>query len=383
MWFSSFIVKNLLRRKVRSVLTSTGIAVAIGAMVILLGITHSFEKSSTATFEKHGIDLMVTVGSVVDQLTSDVDMSLQHKIAAIPGVDRVGTALLELVTYQKGGNTISLLVQGWEPGTFPFDGMTILEGRTLHPGDTRSALLGPTLARNLKLKVGDTLAIYDEKFEVVGIAEGVSVFENGSATIPLRELQKLSGRVNRVTGFSVILDKSPGRPDLAEEVRRQIQELTGPNGRPARLNAQPTQEYVKGMMHIRAAGAMAWMTSVVAVLIGAIGMLNTMIMSVLERVREIGILRAVGWRKGRVVRMILGEAVLLSVAGAVLGILGALVLMHFLTRLPAVNGFLTGEIAPVVMFEGLLIAVGVGLLGGMYPAWRAARLLPTEAVRHE
>lgn len=381
MWFSSFIIKNLLRRKVRSFLTSTGIAVAIGAMVVLLGITHSFEQSSTATFEKHGIDLMVTVGSVVDQLTSDLDMSLKDKIVAIPGVKEVGTALLDVVDYKKGGNSISLLVQGWQPGSFLFDGMTILNGRTLRPGDQHAVLLGPTLARNLKLKVGDSLTVYGEKFEVVGVAEGISVFENGSATIPLDQLQKLAGKRNRVTGFSVVLDKTNGAP--AEAVRRQIEQLTNPDGRPARLNALPTQEYVKGMAHIKAASAMAWMTSIVAVLIGAIGMLNTMIMSVLERIREIGILRAVGWRKSRVVKMILGEAVLLSASGAVLGILGALVLMHFLTRMPAVNGFLTGEIAPIVMFEGLLIALCVGLLGGVYPAYRAARLLPTEAVRHE
>src|SRR6202030_4335104 len=113
-------------RKLRSLLTSTGIAVAIGAMVVLLGITHSFEKSSVATFEKHGIDLMDTVGSVVDQLTSDVDLSLKDKIAAIPGVKQVGTGLLEVIDYKKGGNNISLLVQGWEPGSFLFDDMKVL-----------------------------------------------------------------------------------------------------------------------------------------------------------------------------------------------------------------------------------------------------------------
>ena len=136
-------------------------------------------------------------------------------------------------------------------------------------------------------------------------------------------------------------------------------------------------------MHIQVSRAMAWMTSIVAVLIGGIGMLNTMLMSVMERVREIGILRAVGWRKSRVVGMVLGEALVLSLIGAFFGILGAVLLTRFLATLPRVNGFLTGEIAPSVMLQGLGIAIIVGLLGGLYPAWRAARLLPTEAVRHE
>jgi len=253
----------------------------------------------------------------------------------------------------------------------------------LQPGDEKKAILGPTVAANTKLGIGDFLKIRDEPFEVVGIAEGVSVFENGFVTIPLQEMQRLSDMEGRVTGFSVVLDKAGPHAAKVEVVRQEIEGLKGPDGKPLRLSALSTQEYANTMVHIQIARAMAWMTSIVAVLIGAIGMLNTMIMSVLERVREIGILRAVGWRKSRVVQMILGEAVLLSLIGALLGIVGAAMVMQALTRLPAVNGFLTGQIAPWVMVQGMLIALVVGLLGGVYPAYRASRLLPTEAVRHE
>ncbi len=384
MWFSSFIFKNLFRRKVRSLLTATGIAVAIGAMVALLGITDGFKKSSYESFERHGTDLVVTSGNV-DQLSSNLDMRLADQIAAIPGVKDIGRGLLTLLDCrrQKGNNTVSQMVQGWEPGNFQWDNLKLLRGRFLQHGDKLHAVLGPTVAANLKSDVGDVVIIRDEPFQVVGVAEGVSVFENGFLTIPLQEMQRLSDMPGRVTGFSVVLDKGHKTTASIEEVQKQIQQLQSPDGKPTRLSALPTREYVNGMMHIRLARAMAWMTSCVAVLIGAIGMLNTMIMSVLERVKEIGILRAVGWRKSRVMRMILGEAMLLSLSGAVLGVVGAVLLTHFLTRLPTINGFMTGDIAPVVMLEGFLIAVAVGLLGGLYPAWRASRLLPTEAVRHE
>ncbi len=384
MWFSSFILKNLFRRKVRSLLTATGIAVAIGAMVALLGITDGFRKSTIEGFEKHGVDLVVTSGNV-DQLSSNLDERLGDRIAAIRGVKDVGSGLLELLNCQraKGHNVVSQMVQGWEPGTFQFDTMKLLRGRLLEPGDRRKAILGPTVSANLKSDVGDTVLISDEPFEVVGVAEGVTVFENGFITIPLKEMQKLAEMPGRVTGFSVVLEKSG--PDVVpvEEVQTKILELTSPDGKPIRLSALPTREFVNGMVHIQIARAMALVTSIVAVLIGGIGMLNTMIMSVLERIKEIGILRAIGWRKRRVVQMILGESVLLSLIGAVLGIVGAVMLTHFLTRLPTVNGFMAGDISPLVMFEGFLIAVAVGLLGGAYPAWRASRLLPTEAVRHE
>jgi len=128
---------------------------------------------------------------------------------------------------------------------------------------------------------------------------------------------------------------------------------------------------------------MAWVTSVIAVIIGAISTLNTMIMSVLERIREIGILRAVGWRKMRVVRMILGEAVVLTAIGAVIGTITAIILTRVLSTFPAVSGFIEGKIGPTAIGKGLLMALAVGLIGGLYPAYRASQLLPTEALRHE
>src|SRR5262249_5390276 len=155
-----------------------------------------------------------------------------------------------------------------------------------------------------------------------------------------------------------------------------------PNRR-TRLDPEPTQKFVHGSLHIRMAHAMAWLTSVIALFIGAVSMLNTMIMSVLERVREIGILRAIGWRSSRVVRMVLGESLLLSLAGAAVGTVGAVLLTRWLTTLPTVNGLISGMVSPWVVAQGLLMALAVWLVGGTYPAWRAARMLPTEALRHE
>jgi putative ABC transport system permease protein len=128
---------------------------------------------------------------------------------------------------------------------------------------------------------------------------------------------------------------------------------------------------------------MAWLTSGIALVIGAISMLNTMITSVMERTKEIGILRAVGWGRLRVVRMILGESLLLSAAGAVLGAGTALAVIRVLARVPQTSGFVSGQLAPSVLVEGLFLTLFVTLIGGGYPAARAARLLPTEALRHE
>ncbi len=156
-----------------------------------------------------------------------------------------------------------------------------------------------------------------------------------------------------MTGFSVRVRKTTDNPDAEiESVRQRILALTEENGKPVRLSVQTTGEYVQSASHIRLTRAMVWMVSVIAIVIGVISMLNTMAMSVLERTQEIGILRAVGWTRWRVIRMVLGEAVMLGVASAVVGTIGAIVATHVLAASPKVNGFIEAGIAPVVIVAG-------------------------------
>jgi putative ABC transport system permease protein len=168
-----------------------------------------------------------------------------------------------------------------------------------------------------------------------------------------------------------------------EAVRQRILALKDDNGKPIRLSVQTVEDYLKTASHITMTRAMVWMVSVISILVGVIGVLNTMIMSVLERTQEIGILRAVGWPKSRIIRMVLWEAIFLGLAAATVGTLGAYIVTYVLTLFPKVNGFIAAEIAPVVIAEGFGLTLLIGLFGAVYPAIRAARLLPTEAIRHD
>ena len=184
----------------------------------------------------------------------------------------------------------------------------------------------------------------------------------------------------RITGFGIRL-KVRDSDLAAEQVQAKVRALRLPSGKPARLNPMLTREYVEGSVHLRTANSMAWLTSMIALFVGAIGVLNTMIMSVMERGKEISILRAIGWRKSRVIAMILSESLILTLLGALVGAIAAVFMVRALTSLPAVSGLIEGKIAFSVLVLGVLLASAVGFVGGLYPAIRAAALLPSEGLR--
>ena len=390
MYFVSFIVKNLTRRPVRTALTVLGLSVAVGSMIALLGISHNVEATVAEGFERRGVDIVVMQGGVADQLSSELDEKLLDRVVKIEGVDPAGldVALIQFMELQKtkGGDSKNIIGIGWPASNFGFDDLQVLSGRRLREGDTHKVMLGSTVADNEKKAVGDTIFLQTEPFEVIGIYKSFSVFENGAVVILLDAAHELNPlRKGSITGFSLRVKKSTTHPDAdVEAVRQRVLELKDEKtGKPLRLSAQTTKEYVKSASHVQLVKAMSWMVSVIAIIIGVISMLDTMIMSVLERTQEIGILRAVGWPRSRVVKMVLIEAVILSLAAAAIGSLGAILLTFILTLFPKVNGFIESGIAPIVVLQGFGFTLLIGLVGAAYPAIRAARLLPTEAIRHD
>jgi putative ABC transport system permease protein len=376
MRFLTFVFKNLARRRGRTVLTVVGLAVAVGAVVALVGIAHGFERSFIDLFRGHGVDMVVVRSGVVDASMSSLDERLGERLRGVPGVRSVSPVLMEAVSFPEH-NLFTVGVQGIDPASDWMNDYRMLAGRRLVPGDGRVVLLGRLLAQNLGQGVGDEVEILEgERFRVVGVFDGFSVYENGALTVPVGELQELMDKQGQVTWFHVGL-KDATDAAATEAVARAIKQFD------PTLEALPTATYVETDARLQAARAMAWLTSAIALVIGGVGMLNTMIMSVFERTHEIGILRAIGWKKMRVVRMIVLEAMLLSVAGALLGTVGAVVLTRLLSRLPEVSGIVGESIEPRVIAQGMAIALLVGLFGAAYPAWRGARLLPTEALRHE
>jgi putative ABC transport system permease protein len=147
------------------------------------------------------------------------------------------------------------------------------------------------------------------------------------------------------------------------------------------LSATSAAGFVQNLSQLRVARAVGWIITSIAVAIGLAGTLNTMMMSVFERVREIGILRSVGWRKRRVIALVLCEALCIGLLGALLGLAIGIVAMRLFAYWPAAAGLSEGVPPGYVCAQGFAIGVLMGLLGAAYPAYWAASLAPTEALR--
>jgi putative ABC transport system permease protein len=375
MRFSSLILLNLLRRPLRSALAVTGVAVGVAAVVALVGVARDFEDSLRGVYESRGVDLMVIRAGSMQRFSSVLDQPFGGDIRRLPGVREVFPTLMEVVSFE-GDNVVGVVVQGLPRDRGPLREYRMESGRRIERDDRRAIMLGKVLARNLDKKVGDSIEVTPgEPFRVVGIYDTFNVFENGSIVMALDELQPLIGRQGEVTYFTVTSDRKDKQS--LESLRKAIEGL-----KPG-IAALATREYIDTSVEIRMARASAWLTSTLALLVGAVGMINTMLTAVFERTAEIALLRAVGWRKHRVLTMILLESVVLCLAGAIAGTVLSILLTQLLAQMPAAERMVSGRVDPGVILQGFLLALLVGVIGGLYPALRAARLDPTAGLRKE
>ena len=371
----TLIARNLVHRPVRTALTIAGLAVGIAAVVALLGIAWGFERSFLAIYEAKGIDLIVVRAGVSDRLSSNLDAALKPRLLKVAGVKDAAGSLMDVVSFEEA-NLVSVLVNGWEPGSLLFRGLRMVNGRPFRPGEDASALLGRNLALNLNKKVGDKVEVAGEPFTVVGVFQSDNLLENGGMIIPLVAHQRMMGREGQVTGFVVAADKPGDKASLDDLGRRIEKELPG-------TAVSPARDYVQSDTQLRLVKMMAWSTSVIALVLGALGVLNTMVMAVFERTREIGVLRALGWRRRRVLTLILGESLALGIVGALAGVALAVGGVRLLASIPSTGGFVSPDVPGPALAVGLGLGVSLSVLGGLYPALRGAGLEPTEALRHE
>jgi putative ABC transport system permease protein len=383
MQFSTFVFRNVLRRRIRSTLTMTGMAVAVMFVVVLVGLANGFSKSMLKLYVDRGVSLIVTNKGAVNPLSSTMKADVAKEIEKLDGVADTCAGLVDFQTVEEFGSE-PVGIQGWPAGNYMFRELKIISGANLSDRDpgSKGVVVGNTLATVKSLKVGQSITVGDEKFHIVGIFESDEDIENGMVIMLLDDAQKVLGKSGLMTGCTVkVKDTSDGGiAAVREQIEGPVADKCGLSGK---IRAKPPGEFVKQNSQVRIFTGFAWLVSIITLFISGILVLNTMFMAVFERTREIGILRAIGWRPSRVLRMILLESVLLSVGGGIVGTLCGLGMIKLAGYVPTVSGIVQQAISVDIVLKGFAIAIVVGLIGAAYPAFRGSRLLPTEALRHE
>jgi len=361
------VLKNLIRRPMRSLLTLLGIAIGVAAVVALGAMAQGMLVNYGSAVGVSN-DLLVIQADALDPLFSALDDTFETRIQAVPGVENVDPGVYAWIATDE---MPFFLVYGYQPHSPAMGHYRIVEGKPVT--GPKQIALGGRAAESLKKGVDDTVRLYGVPYRIVGIYETGQGMEESGGVVTLADAQDIAGKPRKVSLYQVGLR---GNAD-ADQVVRRIESLD------KTLSANKASEYSATEQWSGMLTGFAWGIAAIAIIIGGLGMMNAMVMSVMERTREIGTLRALGWTRGRVMRMIMGESLVLSVLGGLVGIALGIGMTELAAAAPGIGAFLEGIYSPGIFIQGMVTALLLGAIGGAYPARRAAGLLPVEALRYE
>ncbi|MDH5815192.1 MAG: ABC transporter permease [Candidatus Nezhaarchaeota archaeon] len=403
-WEMAF--KNLRRRRLRTALTVLGIVVGVSMMLILLSLASGMESQARVMIRAlSGADIVVTNATTLGGLRGSpevfvgpslLDQSIVDVIRSIPGVYAVSPQL----SFSTSISGRRVTIYGIEPSSYEVvtGGLRIAEGRFL--SSNGEIVLGRTLTELLNLTIGSSIVLStsegeDTIFKVVGIFESGVSFQELSGYMTLADAQYITGRQGLVSQVLVKCND----PSLANQVASLISSTI--DG----IRTLTPSVTVERASQVLSSLTMFFVTiGLVALVAGSFGVVNTMMMSVTERTWEIGVLKAIGAKDRDIMKMFLAESLLIGLLGGCIGVLIGMVLAYvfpaltaglfsygvtpFWTRGPIVGGrtltnivLATPLITPLNIATCLLLGALVGILAGLYPAWRASRLRPAEAMR--
>jgi putative ABC transport system permease protein len=356
MTWVSLIWRNLLRRPARTIFTAIGVGLGVGLIVALLAITNGVHRTAGDLMHVGRSDFGLYQADVSDFTRSLLPESLAAQVARDPGVASVSKVKLLVDS--------GTLVFGLDPAEFAYRRFVVVSG--VRGG----AMAGDHSGKHL----GQRVRLSGRSFTIVGLYHSGDRFEDLGLVLPLHTVEALAQRPGEITSIGVTVKLGQNVKVVAQRLQQRypgVAAITEPG------------QAIKVDTSSRLLISTGWIVSLLALIVGGIGVTNTMAMSVFERTREIGILRAVGWSNLRVGMMILSETLgicLLALGvGCALGVLAADV---FISR-SALSGLISPTYTATTFAWGLAFALGVGVIGALYPTWRAIRLTPIEALRHE
>lgn len=383
--FVTLAIKNLIRRRGRTILTILGVAIAIAVLFSLLSFISGYEKQLSGELDSLGIHMLavpkgcpyeaaslIIHGGVIPKYLSNSDVEEAKKIDGI----EIASPMLLHQFYKDGEphivygvimNDVSRLKPWWK-----------VEGRLFSDTEDDVMVIGRNLAEKEKLKVGDVLPFGPDKipFTIVGILERTDTQDDEFHFLPLQVAQRVFDKPDQITTIAIRVSDISRISEISKELENipDIQVVT------------MTQVMGTIMNLVGSARTLLISVIIVAIIISAVGIINTLLMSVNERTREFGMMKAIGASGLDIGRLVLIETLFITVIGGVVGLLLATLGSGL------IEGFVKGIIPyspagrlmtpePGLIGLCLLFSIIIGFVCGIYPAIRSSRLTPMEAIR--
>jgi putative ABC transport system permease protein len=370
--FVGIILRNLRAKKARSLGLTAAVAFAVMAVVTLAVTSSGLEQSAAAIISVGKADFTVAQKGASDLLASTIDRGERDRLATVPGVHQTVGVLVE-IQHINADNPVFIEI-GINPGDLAPFGVKVIAGRPYSPTARHEVMLGWRAASNLGLHVGSLFQANGTWNRVTGLYSTGNSFGDAGAMFPLPALQAY----NRVPGIVTLLfvKVAPGASPsaVAGRVDAALPELT------TIRTANQFGRADRSLVYLQAAVSGS---TVLAILIGAVIVGNTMLLTLFERTREFGLLRAIGWTRRRTVGLLVGESMLLAVLGAAVGLTLSVIVAALISNLPALRGLLHPNFTAGAFGRALFTALVMTLIGSLYPTLRAAFLSPLKALSYE
>jgi len=367
-------LRNLRRRPIRTGLSVLGIGLAVGSALALISLSRSIQDSTREGLNEMGDDLVVMQKGASDIFGGFIPEPTIERIAAISGVARASG---ELLMFVPTANNRHVLTQGWSDTSALWMKVPLREGRVPRVGERNVAVLGEAASASLGKKIHDEIEILGKQFNVIGIANYTSIINRGMALVLLSDLQQASYRPQQVTIVHVSIARGAAPRESASELARVKSAIESLGN----LTASTANDVLSKDRNFAILDAVSLAVSIIAVIMGAIYVLNALVMATQERTREIGIFAAIGWSKQRIMSSIVIEGMLLCVIGCGLGLLLSFFAALAFPRIPAIGNLVSFTPSAALIAPVLGAAFVLCVFGSLFPAWRAVRMLPAEALR--
>jgi putative ABC transport system permease protein len=378
------ILRNVTQRKIRTGLTVFGIALGIFAIMVMGGMSEYFSRHAD-----RGLDLMSDKiyilpesgffgGSLADPIVS--------KVRRIPGVyDAYG--LLWMPYDMESLGMFGAFVVGIAPEKqeLTLKEIQLTQGRLLVPGDRYRAVVGSNVARQYGLNSGDELEIKSKKvqrgstittarnFTIMGVMEFTSTDFDYIIDIPIDIAKKFYEMDDQLTYIWAVPEKDVDAEDLSRRIELGVENIKTIS--PQEMRKQSEQALlVMNLITISAA--------VLAAIIGGLSVMNTMLMSVSERTREFGLMKAMGAEVRDILFMTMGESAFMGILGGMVGIAAGSIFIYYMNEYLATMGTVLFAVTYRLVVISLVFATFLGTVSGILPAYRAAKMRPMEAMKY-